>query len=268
VETNSLTRGPCVLTQTEEFKEKFKYRWRKNPSYFKDHSLAYILFDEEMCYGLGEYSVSEILCRLHYSYNVKPWDNALDSFRTNETNRFLDAFLEAPRMMLEEQKLYWKNYNPALFRKEQRAARREFRINFCQVYGKEKHENRPVYSFALKSKQNLHSIWTFCFENKEEVPPIEEVKSSSSSKRDKNSELVLPKKYREEDWFRYSGRIITKATVGIGPHDWHTEDLALTYEINREDFELNVKKRPAATIIDEPPSKKPRISKKNRESGN
>jgi len=224
------------------------------------------MFDESLCYGYGEYTISEVLCRLHYAYGVKPWDNSFKCF--DEIDGFLDSFLQAPLIMLEEHKLYWKDYNPALLRKPQRKARSEFRLNFLQVYGKDFHLDRPNYSFTFVGKNSTkNSVWAFCFDKESEIPDVEEKKSSTMSEIDRES--ILVNNCTKETWYRYRGRLITANNIGVGPHDWHMDSLAMLYPINQEEEEEDLKvtgkrSEPETPIHDPPPKKSKKQQKKEK----
>lgn len=144
-------RSPCVISQHTQFKLAFLKKFSSNPLYFQTHSLAYVLYDDEYCYGLGEYSVSELLCRFYFAYGVKPWDSAYKALLG--IPGFLEGFLEGPKIFSEEYKLYKKGYNPTLFRKEQIQARTEFRLNFRLVYGKSYFRDKPIISFFFKERK-------------------------------------------------------------------------------------------------------------------
>jgi len=284
---NEIIRGPCVVSQHEKFKEKFLKKLSSNPFYFQHHSVAYILYDDEVCYGLGEYTVSELLARFYLAYKVKPWDSAYKSLLG--VPGFLEGFLEGPKTMSEEYKLYKKGYDPALFRQPQQVARSEFRLNFRLVYGKSTFRKKPVISMFFKERKetkkpnsktvlkprnnrtNTKCIWAFCFEDdeiptkistrgssKEEITGEfnEEFENSDSDEiipLDTEKEKDNPVEYNnfsqidpevKEDWFRYSGRIISLFGLGVGPHDWQIPYTASQFAINKETFDPEVDKDP------------------------
>jgi len=61
-------RGPCVVTQQLQFEENFVLQLKNNRSYFEKHSIAYVMFDQLLCNGLGHYTVAEILNHLYIDF--------------------------------------------------------------------------------------------------------------------------------------------------------------------------------------------------------
>jgi len=221
---NTTGRSPSVLS--EEFSHHFlsKLQDKKCIEILKEHSLAYVLFSEKWFYGLGEYSVSEILCRLNSAFGVAPWDRAWDCILN--IPKFLESFIDAPKVMLEEQKLYWKHYSPAKFGSKQQLARAEFRLNFLQVYRKRKNKGKSVASFTFKGAKGWKSIYTYCLWDTGDIPIGLVSKGKKNEISDETGEATLNVVEVEEKWYRYQGLILSHKGLGVGLHDWHFVSVA------------------------------------------
>lgn len=186
--------GPCVLTENKEFQEHFRNELKLKPDYFKSHSIAAIMYNESLCNGFGEYSVSEILHRLFLKFKICPWDSGAKVFADSLK---LEEFLSMPLKLLKEQQLYYKDYNPASIGPKQLAQRTEFRIHFLQVYRKLKCNDTKVIPLAisiLSDKKPELTLEAFVEDALKPKPPKAETTPKKASSSIEDPELEDKKK--------------------------------------------------------------------------
>jgi hypothetical protein len=91
-----------------------------------------MIADEKLFNGLGQYTVSEVLNRLHVRRGILPQATAADVLQS-EANR--NAILGAPLLLDQERSLFINanHFDPANFGPKQKRMRQEFRFNFLKV---------------------------------------------------------------------------------------------------------------------------------------
>jgi len=204
--------GPCVLTETDAFKQNFRVYWKEHPQYFIHASIARVLFNPFLFNGLGQYSVSELLHRLYKRHGISPWDNAYELFCKEE---IMESVLSAPKTMQEELELYSKHFDPVIFGTKQQQQRTDFRLNFLQVYRKRTYRGQPVFCFAMRIDAGSYkTVYTAV------VPSPMSSSQTSKSKRKADAKLRVT----TENWYYVRGTPLTKNSLGVGFHDWHSRD--------------------------------------------
>jgi len=87
-------------------------KWKANPEYFQDKSIAALLFDQSLFNGFGQYLICELLHRLMTKCNVTPNMTAFDCF-SNPT--ILCTLISAPLLLFEELQPFQSHFDPAIF---------------------------------------------------------------------------------------------------------------------------------------------------------
>jgi len=226
--TTSINRnglGPCVLSETEQFKKQFVRFLKSNPFCFQKMTVASMLSNPKFFNGLGGYSVTEILCRLYIRRKILPYATAAIVLQ-DEAN--LQCILNAPTLLDQEHSLYNIHYDPANLGPQQQYVKRKFRFEFLNWYGQKTWHKLPNQAWAVRVNNRWATIWTPVVP-KHLLPTDSEGNLAITTKSDLKILNPTPEQKAVaitwpcgEIWYAIRGRIITKNQLGVGPADWHS----------------------------------------------
>jgi len=260
--------GPCVLTEPTAFRENLQHVWREEAEKFKFMSVAALIANPKYFNGFGTYMITECLQRIFIRSNGRIMPQTTASDVMGDTELF-SILLDAPQLLRQEIKLYNKDYDPANLGKPQLYMRRKWRYDFLQWFRQTNWKEKSVRSFCLHTPTGWRTIWTptipeqcysKLFINKE--GEIDEeifyttktgLKLTASRPQDSKAQVILP---CGEKWYHFHGFKMTKKSLGVGPHEWHSGT----------QHEILIEKGDPVNKVEKGPEFTPRVNEKQRPS--